>query len=58
MIKGDNNMESNHHEFNIYFSDLNEECQRRLLEAVGVEEAADMGWDKDVDPIATYVFED
>ena len=43
--------------FEIYFSDLNEDAQKRLLEAVGVETAADMNWDIDMCPIAMYDFE-
>ncbi len=43
--------------FEIYFSDLNEDAQRRLLEAVGAKTAADMNWDIDICPIATYDFE-
>lgn len=43
--------------FEIYFSDLNEDAQKRLLEAVGAESAADMNWDMDICPIAMYDFE-
>ena len=43
--------------FEIYFSDLNEDAQKRLLEAVGAETAADMNWDTDICPIAMYDFE-
>jgi len=43
--------------FEIYFSDLNEEAQKRLLEAVGAKTAADMNWDIDMCPIAMYDFE-
>jgi len=50
-------MESNYHEFNIYFSDLNEEAQKRLLEIVGVNNISEMNWDKDIEPIASYSFE-
>lgn len=49
-------MPDNYHEFNIYFNDLNEEAQKRLLEAVGVKTASDMNWDMDIIPIATYCF--
>ena len=49
-------MPDNYHEFNIYFSDLNEDAQKRLLKAVGVETASDMNWDMDIVPIATYCF--
>lgn len=44
-------------EFEIYFSDLNEEAQKELLEAVGAETPADMNWDINLLPIATYQFE-
>ena len=43
--------------FEIYFSYLNEDAQKRLLDAVGVETAADMNWDMDIIPIAVYDFE-
>ena len=43
--------------FEIYFSDLNEDAQKRLLEAVGAETSADMNWDIDMCPIAMYDFE-
>lgn len=43
--------------FEIYFSDLNEDAQKRLLEAVGAETAADMNQDIDMCPIAMYDFE-
>lgn len=43
--------------FEIYFSDLNEDAQKRLLDAVGAESAADMNWDMDIIPIAQYNFE-
>ena len=49
-------MPENYHEFYIYFSDLNEDAQKRLLEAVRVESASDMNWDMDIVPIATYCF--
>ena len=43
--------------FEIYFSDLNEDAQKRLLKAVGAETASDMNWDIDMCPIAMYDFE-
>lgn len=43
--------------FYIYFSDLNEDAQDRLLEAVHAEKASDMNWDLDIIPIAEYDFE-
>jgi hypothetical protein len=49
-------MEENYQEFEIYFSDLNEDAQKRLLNAVGVESASDMNWDIDMCPIAMYCF--
>lgn len=44
--------------FEIYFSDLNEDAQKRLLEAVHAKTAADMNWDMDIIPIAVYEFEE
>jgi hypothetical protein len=40
----------------IYFSDLNEEAQQRLLEAVGITDPAEMNWDIDIAPIAIFDF--
>lgn len=42
----------------IYFSDLNEDAQKRLLEAVGAESPEEMNWDMDILPIAQYEFEE
>ena len=42
----------------IYFSDLNEDAQKRMLEAVGAETASDMNWDMDIIPIATFEVEE
>ena len=44
-------------EFNIYFSDLNEDAQRRLLEAIGESDPKEMNWDMDIIPIAVYCTE-
>lgn len=44
--------------FYIYFSDLNEEAQKRLLEAVGASDPKEMNWDLDILPIAFYDFEE
>ena len=44
--------------FEIYFSDLNEDAQKRLLEAVKVSDPAEMNWDIDMAPIAMYDFEE
>jgi len=41
-------------EFEIYFSDLNEDAQKRLLEFVGEDDPAEMNWDIDMLPIAIY----
>lgn len=45
-------------EFEIYFSDLNEEAQQALLDLVGASEASDMNWDMDILPLAVLNFED
>jgi hypothetical protein len=52
-MKGDMEMNT----FEIYFNDLNEDAQKRLLEAVGAETATDMNWNVNIFPIATYDFE-
>ena len=44
-------------EFQIFFSDLNEEAQKELLEYVGAESPEEMNWDLDIIPIATFLFE-
>ena len=54
LIIKENIMES----FEIYFSDLNEDAQKRLLEAVHAKTAADMNWDMDIIPIAVYEIEE
>ena len=41
-------------DFNIYFSDLKEESQRRLMEAVGITDPREMNRDIDMLPLATY----
>ena len=43
-------------DFEIYFSDLNEDAQKRLLEFVGEEEPEDMNWDADICPIAIFSY--
>ena len=40
--------------FSIYFSDLNEDAQKRLMEAVGITDPAEMNWDINMCPIAMY----
>ena len=41
-------------EFPIYFDDLNEDAQKRLLEVVGAKSPEDMNWDMRIVPIAVY----
>ena len=43
--------------FAIYFSDLNEDAKRRILEFVDAEDPSDMKWDLDILPIAIYEIE-
>ena len=45
-------------EFEIYFSDLNEEAQKRLLKAVNAKSASEMNWDMNIVPLATLMFEE
>ena len=40
--------------FNIYFRDLNEETQQRLMEAIGIQDPREMNWDIDMLPLAVY----
>ena len=44
-------------EFAIYFSDLNEDAQQRLMEAVKIKHPCEMNWDIDMAPIAVYCFD-
>lgn len=46
--------EDNYVEFNIYFSDLNQDAQRRLMELVHIKDPSEMNWDIDMAPIAVY----
>lgn len=48
---------SNYAEFEIYFSDLNADAQKRLLEFVGVDNPKEMNWDIDMCPIGVYGLE-
>ncbi len=41
-------------DFKIYFSDLKEETQRRLMDAVGITDPREMNWDIDMLPLAIY----
>lgn len=45
-------------DFEIYFSDLNEDAQQRLMEAVGITNPKEMNWDINIVPIAIYEYED
>lgn len=47
-------MEDNYVEFEIYFSDLNEDAQQRLMEAVRIKHPREMNWDINMSPIAIY----
>ena len=41
----------------LYFSDLNEKGQKKLLDAAGVEEPSEINWDMDILPLATFEME-
>ena len=41
-------------DFEIYFSDLNDEAQHRLMVAVGIYDPKEMNWDLDLVPLAVY----
>lgn len=43
--------------FDIYFSDLNIDAQKRLMDAVGISSPSEENWDIDMCPIAIYEFE-
>lgn len=43
--------------FELYFSDLNESAQKRLLKAAGAKDPKEMNWDMDILPIASIDFE-
>jgi hypothetical protein len=40
--------------FEIYFSDLNEKAQKRLLDFVGISSPSEANWDMDIIPIAIF----
>ena len=44
--------------FKIFYSDLNEDAKKRLLEAVGVSDPKEMNWDMDILPLAEYPVEE
>lgn len=54
MLEGDKNETKT---FKIYFNDLNEDTQKRLLDFVDVKSASDMNWDMDILPIAIFEIE-
>lgn len=45
-------------EFPIYFSDLNEDAQKRLLDMVGAKDPSEENWDIDMCPIAVFCREE
>ena len=45
-------------QFEIYFSDLNRDAQKRILEVVNATSPEDMNWDLDIVPIAVLDFEE
>lgn len=44
--------------FPIYFSDLIPETQKKLMEAIGIENPKEMNWDMDILPLVTYEVEE
>lgn len=44
--------------FEIFFSDLNENAQKELLEFVGEDDPKEMNWDVDLVPLASFDFEE
>lgn len=43
--------------FEIFFNDLNEDAQNRLLKLVGVTDPKEMNWDMNIVPIAIFDIE-
>lgn len=43
--------------FELYFSDLTEEAQKRLMDAAGIADPKENNWDMDVLPITMIDFE-
>ena len=41
-------------DFEIFFNDLNEDAQKRLMEAVGIDDPSEMNWDINMCPLAMY----
>ena len=44
--------------FEIYFSDLNEDAQKELMELVRINDPSEMNWDVDMCPLAVYETEE
>ncbi len=44
--------------FDIYFSDLNKDAQKRLTDAVGIKDPSEMNWDIDMVPLCVFDFEE
>ena len=44
--------------FGIYFSDLNEDAQKRLMDEVGIDDPKEMNWDIDMCPLVIFEFEE
>lgn len=44
--------------FEIFFSDLNEKAQKRLLDFVGETDPKEMNWDADLVPLSSFDFEE
>lgn len=45
-------------EFDIFFSDLNEDAQRRLMDVVGITDPSEANWDIDISPLAIFTIEE
>lgn len=43
--------------FKIFFSDLNEDAQKRLLDYVGAKDASECNWDMDIVPLTEFFVE-
>lgn len=43
--------------FNIYFSDLNEDAKKRLLDFCELSDPKEANWDLDIIPIAVFDYE-
>lgn len=45
-------------DFNIFFNDLKEETQNRLMAAIGIIDPKEMNWDLDILPLASFPLPD